>query len=332
MSYTHLTENERYVISHMKIAQFPLREIARRLGRHHSSIIREIARNKPTYSDDAVYWYTVAQPKAEKRRHQPRNHCRHEHLELVDYVKEKLKLDWPPEAVSSKLVIDYPSDTRMRVSAETIYRWVYEDAAQRGDLHTHLRRRHKKRRRQTRYGSGRRFIPGRVSISERPTVVASRERYGDWEGDSVEGAKGTGSIATHVERKSRFLLAMKLSDKKAATMTEASVTLFQQFPKPLRQTLTLDNGREFSQFAELERQTGITVYFADPYAAWQRGTNENTNGILRFYFPKGTDLRKVSDEELKTVVDRINNRPRKCLNYRTPSQVIQDAVSGALGI
>jgi len=287
MPYTHITENERYVISHLKSAGFSLREIGRRLGRDHTSIMREINRNRPTYADDAVYWYTASQPVADKRRHKARSHCRQKHLPLVDYVEDKLRLDWPPEAIAARLRIDYPDNELMRISHETIYRWVYLDASQDGDLRNHLRRRHKKRRRQTRYGSGRRFIPGRVSIDDRPAIVGTRERFGDWEGDTVEGAKGTGCIATHVERKSRYLVAVKLSDKKAATMNAQSIKAFWKIPRAMRLTLTLDNGREFSQFKELESKTGLDVYFADAYSAWQRGTNENTNGLLRHYFPNG---------------------------------------------
>jgi len=133
-----------------------------------------------------------------------------------------------------------------------------------------------------------------------------------------------------VERKSRYLLASKLSDKKAATMTEASTKSFKVIPKVFRQTLTVDNGKEFSQFKKLEKWTGLTVYFADPYAAWQRGTNENTNGILRFYFPKGTNFQNISAKELEIAVRKINNRPRKCLNYQTPYEVFYQASGGAL--
>lgn len=330
MSYSHITENERYVISHMKLAGFSLRAIGRRLGRDHTSIMREIDRNRPTYADDAVYWYYVTQSTADERRHHARSFRRKNNKLLVDYVESKLRQDWPPEAISARLPLDYPVDEKMRISHETIYRWVYRAASQNGDLHTHLRRRHKKRRKQKRYGSGRRFIPGRVSIDQRPSIVEKRERFGDWEGDTVEGAKGTGGIATHVERKSRFLLAVKLNDKKAATMTEQSIMSFRSIPKKLRKTLTVDNGKEFSRFKELEDNTGLKVFFADPYAAWQRGTNENTNGLLRFYFPKGTDFQKVPEEKLAIVVKKLNHRPRKCLNYLTPHEVFIQARRGAL--
>ena len=331
MSYSHITENERYVISHLK-SSFSLREIARRLGRHHTSISREIKRNRPTYADDAVYWYYVTHPVAMERRHKARSHHCLNNKALVKYVHEKLRLDWPPEVIAASLRIEFPDDEQMRISHETIYRWAYLDARQKGDLHTHLRRRHKKRRRQKRYGSGRRFIPGRVSIDQRPAIVGTRERFGDWEGDTVEGAKGTGGVATHVERKSRYLLAVKLNDKKATTMTEQSTKSFLSVSKKLRKTLTVDNGKEFSRFKEIEKNTGMEVFFADPYAAWQRGTNENTNGLLRFYFPKGTDFLKVTEEELAIAVKKLNHRPRKCLNYQTPHEVFSQARRGALTI
>jgi len=328
MSYKHLSEKERYVISHLRTS-FSVREIARRLGRHHTTVAREIKRNGAHCWAD-VYWYTVTQPIAENRRHMPRAYRRQNYPPLVRYVESKLRLQWPPEAIAARLRIDYPEDTRMRICHDTIYRWIFLDAAQGGDLYQNLRRRRKNRRRQTRYGSGRRYLPGRVSIHDRPAAVSTRERFGDWEGDTLEGAKGCGHLATHVERKSRYLIAAKLPDKKAATMTEASVQIFAKIPKAIRYTLTLDNGKEFARFKELEEKTGLTVYFADAYAAWQRGTNENTNGLLRHYFPKGFDFRSITDEELDVILQRVNNRPRKCLGYRTPAEVLRMTPRGAL--
>jgi IS30 family transposase len=327
MPYQHFNTKEQYVISHMVLADFSLRQIGRKLGRHHTSISREIARNRPTYADDAVYWYDAAEHYARQRRHKARHH-RRQHERLVTYVTAKLKLDWSPETIAGRLQVDYPDNETMRISPETIYRWTYLDSRNKGNLHHHLRRRHKYRRRQKRYGSGRRFIPGRVSIDLRPPVVATRERFGDWEGDTMEGSKGSGGIATHVERKCRYLLAAKLTDKKAATMTQQSIRYFRKVPRILRQTLTLDNGKEFTQFKELERKTGLKIYFADPYSAWQRGTNENTNGLLRQYFPKGTDFRNISEKEVAIVVKKLNNRPRKCLNYQTPYEVYYQALHG----
>lgn len=329
MSYTHLTWKDRYVISHLTVAGFSMREIGRRLGRDHSSISREIKRNGPSYSG-GVYWYDFTHPKAVKRRHQARHYRRQNHQPLVEYVEDRLRLDWPPEAIAARIRVDFPIDEQMRISHETIYRWGYLDASQGGDLHNHLRRRHPKRRMQKRYGSGRRFIPGRVSIDQRPAIVETRERFGDWEGDTLEGAKGKGALATHVERRSRYLIAAKLADKKAATMNAQSIPSFLKLPRPMRQTLTVDNGKEFSQFKELEAETGLKVYFADPYAAWQRGTNENTNGLLRFYFPKGTDFLAIMEEEIDLIIEKVNHRPRKCLNYQTPHEVFLKKSRGAL--
>jgi len=154
----------------------------------------------------------------------------------------------------------------------------------------------------------------------------------DWEGDTLEGARGSGGLATHVDRKSRYLLAAKLTDKKAVTMNAQTIKAFTRLPQTMRQTLTVDNGSEFSQFKELERKTGLKVYFADPYSAWQRGTNENTNGLLRHYFPKGTNFQKVTDEEIALIIKKVNHRPRKCLNYQTPHEVFYQTSHGALAI
>jgi len=331
MPYNHLTEKERYVISHLKSAKFSLREIARRLGRHHTTISREIKRNGPKYPG-GVYWYYFINPVVEKRRHKPRCHRRQHYLPLVEYVENKLRLEWPPEVIAQRLRAEFPQDSRMWVSHETIYRWIFLDASQGGDLYRHLRRRHKFRRRQKRYGAGRRFIPGRVSIDERPAIVAERNRFGDWEADLVLGRRGSGAIATHVERKSRYLIASRLPDRRAETFNLDALLTYQGLPEALRQTLTLDNGKEFSRFKELENGTGIKVFFADAYAAWQRGTNENTNGLLRYYFPKGTDFRRISETKLTKAVARLNNRPRKCLGYRTPHEVFSEACNGALAI
>jgi len=329
MSYTHLTPNDRYVISHLKVAKFSLREIARRLGRHHSTISRELRRNGPDYPG-AVYWYYFIESSVQKKRHQARCFRRQSHAPLVRYVEEKLRLDWPPEVIAQRLHLEHPDDERMRISHETIYRWVFVDTEQGGSLYQHLRRRHKHRRRQKRYGAGRRFIPGRVGIEERPEIVAERSRFGDWEGDLVLGRRGIGAIATHVERKSRYLMADVLPDKKAESFNLSAIPQYLKVPKEIRQTLTLDNGKEFSRFKELEVATGLDVYFADAYSSWQRGTNENTNGLLRFYFPKKTSFKRLTVAALAKAVHRINNRPRKCLGYRTPWEVLNEALGGAL--
>ncbi|WP_020674685.1 IS30 family transposase [Geopsychrobacter electrodiphilus] len=331
MPYTHLTPRDRYVISHLKVAKFSLREIARRLGRHHTTISRELKRNGPTYPG-GVYWYYFIERQVEINRHRARSYRRQSHPPLVQYIDTKLREDWPPEVIAQRLRSEFPHDERMRISHETIYRWVFLDAEQGGNLHRHLRRRHKCRRRQKRYGAGRRFIPGRVGIETRPEVVAERGRYGDWEADLVLGRRGSGAIATHIERKSRYLMASLLPDRKAETFNASAIPAYQSLPQGICHTLTLDNGKEFSRFKDLEAGTGLKVFFADAYSAWQRGANENINGLLRFYFPKGMNFKRVSEKALAKVIQKINNRPRKCLGYRTPQEVLDEASDGALAI
>lgn len=330
MSYTHLTQQERYVISHLRVARFSIREIARRLNRHHATISRELKRARSRYPR-AVYWYDWAQPLAAERTRQARHYRRQKNLRLIHYVGERLKRQWSPEEISERLRIDYASDENMRISHETIYRWVYLDAGVEGNLYQNLRRRRKKRRRQKRYGSGRRFAD-RKCITQRPDIVDTRERFGDWEGDTIEGKRSSGYIATMIERKSRYLLATKLGDKKATTLSERCSRIFGSIPRKVRKTLTVDNGSEFAQFKKIEETTGLDVYFAKPYAAWQRGANENANGLLRQYFPKGSNFRKVMEEDVQEAVKKLNNRPRKCLDYRTPHEMFWNEVRGALAI
>ena len=229
------------------------------------------------------------------------------------------------------LDITHPGDGGMRIAPETVYQWVYRERAGGGALYTHLRRGHKRRRRQRRYGSGRGRIAGRVGIRARPAVVGTRRRFGDWEGDLVEGGKGMSVLVTLLERRSRYLLGERLASKHAGPTAVAIVSLLAALPPRWRRTLTLDNGKEFAAFKDIEAGSGIAVYFADPYAAWQRGANENANGLIRQYLPKGMDMRALSKPQLAKTLERINNRPRKCLGYKTPSEVLRRKIGGAFG-
>lgn len=330
MPYHHLSLQERYVIHHLTVFRLSNREIARRLGRHHTTIGRELTRNGPRHRLLGSYWHEAAQRRAEARWRFARHHRRASNGRLRRYVVRGLGLHWSPEQIAGRLVLDHCDDRAMRISPETVYQWVYDDATAGGGLYRALRRAHRKRRRQKRYGSGRGRIPGWIGIEQRPEIVALRARFGDWEADTIEGAKGAGAVASHVERKSRYLLAAKLGDRKAATFAEQTIRAFRRIPRAYRHTLTADNGKEFAQFKHIERKTGLSVFFADPYAAWQRGTNENTNGLLRQYFPKGCDFRAVSDQDLAKVTRSLNHRPRKCLGYQTPHEVFLEAKNGAL--
>jgi IS30 family transposase len=328
MSYSHISSHERYVIYHLLLWGLSYREIGRRLNRHHTTISREAKRNGRI---QGCYWHEPAQQWADERKHKARHHRKQDNKRLYNYVMHRLKNEWSPEEISGRLITDYRDNEMMRVSTECIYNWIYKDAQNNGYLFNHLRRHHKKRKKQRKYGSVRGLIPDRVSISERPAIVENRSRIGDWEGDTVEGGKGCGHIATHVDRKSKYLLACKLKDKKSSTMADGTIKLFHKIPKVFRKTLTLDNGKEFAEFKKIENKTGIDIYFSDPYSPWQRGTNENTNGLLRQYFPKGCDLSLVTDEQLALVVKKLNNRPRKSLGYQTPHEVFLATKAGALG-
>jgi len=326
MSYTHLNARERYVIHHLTIWGLSDREIGRRLCRHHTTIGREQKRNGSLLGP---YLYELADELAHERRHIARHTKRRSHRGLVDQVLSWLKKDWSPEIITACLIQQYPNDQQMRVSAETIYQWIYKDASEGGSLYQHLWRRHKRRKRQ-RGGLKRYLIPNRTGIEKRPAGATNRTRYGHWEGDTVEGKKGGGGLATHVERKSRFLVAGVLKDKCAETFTTVTVQCMDWIPKSLRRSNTLDNGSENARHESITNELNMPIYFAEPYSPWQRGTNEQTNGLIRRYFPKGTDFRTVTEEEVEDVVEKINKRPRKCLGYRAPYDVFADALRGAL--
>jgi IS30 family transposase len=330
MSYAQLTREERCVIAHLKMFKLSLREIARRINRHHSTVSRELKRNGPD-SPGGVYWYDSAQARALERKSKPRHQRRRAHRALYQYVAQRLHALWSPECIAGRLELDYPDERAMRVSPEAIYRWIVRDAQAGGGLYRCLCLAHKRRRKQRRYGSLRGLIPNRVSIAQRPAVVDKRRRFGDWEGDTVYGRRTRICLLTQVERKSRYLIAAKVSDRRAHSVAACKIAQFSLLPKHWRRTLTLDNGKEFAAFQQVEQATGLRVFFADPYCAWQRGANENTNGLLRRYYPKGTDFSQVTDDELAFVVHALNNRPRKCLGYRTPFEIVHKALSGALG-
>lgn len=330
MSYRQLNVEERTLIARFLSQRCSLREIGRRLQRSHSTISREIERNS---WDERCYVNTPAHVQALERRRRTRHRRRFAHRPLVRYVFKKLAQRLSPELIAGRIQRDYPREARMRIAPETIYRWVYRDAHQGGSWWQCLTAHRRTRRRQTRYATGRRHrIPGRVGIEARSPLVERRVRFGDWEGDSIVGRAGRSAIASQIERKSRLLHARVLKDRSAQSWNEQIVGALKSLPAKLRRTLTVDNGPEFSAFARIQSALGLNVYFADPYAAWQRGSIENANGLLRRYFPKGTSFSNLTQQKLAKVVRMINHRPRKCLNYQTPNEVFQRALRGALGM
>lgn len=316
MSYSHLTPNERYCIAHMHMAKRSIRTIAKRINRAPSTISREVKRNKGVCSP---YWYDWAQQYADERKEIARNQKRKSHAPLYQLVVENLRKGLSPELICGRLKREERSQ-KMQLSPETIYQWVFADARQGGDLYQSLVRHHKRRKRQRRC-SRRRLFADRISIHDRPKIVADKVRFGHWESDTMEGGKSKGALATHTEIKSRYLLAGKLIDRCSETYMLASIALFTDVNPSLVKTFTVDNGSEFAEFKRLEKATNSQVYFADPHSPWQRGLNENTNGLLRRHFPKGCNFHEISDTVIQAVVHKLNHRPRKCLNFRTPYEV-----------
>lgn len=321
MQYSHLTLEERDVIQKMKDQGFSNAEIARELGRDRSTIGREIERNNRPYG----YISHLAQKSYRARRLLTKPRPKRDDKKLMTKVRSKLKLTWSPEQISNRLRMD--SRGKINISHDTIYQWIWEDKAQGGKLFSFLRQSNRKRRK--RYGKLQKKgqIPGRVFIDDRPQIVDSRKRFGDWEADTIQSAGKNSNIATFVERKSRFLLAVKLNEKSKGALNDAARKAFRIIPKKIRKTMTVDNGKEFAGFKELEKKVSLDIYFAHPYHAWERGANENMNGLLRQFFPKKKSFRRVPQSKIDRVVELINNRPRKCLNYRTPSEVLRSAVA-----
>lgn len=325
MSYHHLSSEERALLYSFQRLGWSQRKIGQALARSHSTINRELRRNRRKDGYDPVVAHNVTR----QRRKAPRHHKRLGYSPLVDAVLKWLCQDWSPQIISQCLKEQYPADSRMRISHESIYAWVYRDAAAGGQLYQHLWHRRPRRKRQRPINRFRALID-RVSIDERPEEAETRQHVGHWEGDSVEGGKGKGGMVTHVDRASRLLTATLLPDKRAESFTHSTLKALGWVPRALCKTLTLDNGTENADFKTIEREKGMKVYFADPYSPWQRGSNEQVNGMLRRYFPKGTDFRTVTQEEVDEVVLKINQRPRKCLGYRAPYDVFADALRGAL--
>jgi IS30 family transposase len=315
MGYGHLNIDEREVILKMRAQNTSMQQIADNLGRNKGTISRELARNNSSTGD---YKPHLAQRYYEKRRQDSKEPYRLEENALLrKYVQDKLKQYWSPEQISGRISKDHKID----VSVITIYNWVYRNRHEGGDFYKYLRQNHKRRRKRRGGEDCRGRMPDRRMIDKRPKVVDERKRIGDWESDTVEGGKGSGFIATHVERKSRYTVAVKVADKSAETVANATISAMGKLPSEKIKTMTFDNGKEFAGFKEMEIGLAMRGYFAHPYHSWERGTNENTNGLLRQFFPKGMDFRVISNSDVDKVESLLNNRPRKCLNYRTPTEV-----------
>jgi IS30 family transposase len=319
MSYKHITCEQRIELSALLKAGVPKTLIALQLGLHRSTLWREIRRNK---GHRLKYDVRVAQANANRRRryaNEKGDKIKND-KKLRNYIFKKLKLYWSPEQIAGRLKL---SSSETVICHETIYRFIYRKAP---ELIIYLR--HQKNKYRKRHGSKKRMIRAREMnkkrIDQRPAIVETRERIGDWEGDIVVGSERYMGILTHVERKSGYLLADKLKRTHAEHVRQVTAKRFGSIPLHQRLTVTYDNGLSFAEHSITERETNIAVYFAHPYHSWERGTNENTNGLLRQFYPKRTPFKGLTQEKLDKIVSLINNRPRKRLRYRTPQEVFSE--------
>ena len=324
---SHLTLSEREEIRAGLSAKMSIRAIARSLNRSPSTISREVQRNRGRRGYKAV----DANNRANRMAKRPKVCLLERNLQLRNLVLEKLELKWSPEQISGWLRRTYPRPNMMQISAETIYKTLYFRS--RSALHhllvKHLRRSHSLRhgKRHTRKGErGTINIVNGMSIHERSKHIDNRRSFGHWEGDLVSGTNNS-HIATLVDRKSRYTVILKLNGKDAGSVNQALINRFQELPPKLRLSLTWDRGMELAKHLELTASTGLKVYFCDPQSPWQRGTNENTNGLIRQFFPKKTCLAQYSQQELDKVAAQLNSRPRKTLKFKTPKEVIEKGVA-----
>lgn len=323
----HLTLSEREEIRAGLSARMSIRAIARSLNRSPSTISREVQRNRGRRGYKAV----DANNRANRMAKRPKLCLLERNPQLRNLVQEKLESKWSPEQISGWLRRTFPRQNMMQISAETIYKTLY--FRNRSALHhllvKHLRRSHSLRhgKRHTRKGErGTINIVNGISIHERSKHIDNRRSFGHWEGDLVSGTNNS-HIATLVDRKSRYTVILKLNGKDAGSVNQALIDKFQELPPTLRLSLTWDRGMELAKHLELTASTGVKVYFCDPQSPWQRGTNENTNGLIRQFFPKKTCLAQYSQQELDKVAAQLNSRPRKTLKFKTPKEVIENGVA-----
>jgi len=316
MPYHHFTSVERDKLQLMDAQGHQAAIIAIQLGKHSSSIHRELRRNR---TPDG-YISGRAQLTCSQRRLDTKPCPKKGDESLMADVLGRLKLDHAPQQIAGRLVKEYPEEPKRWVSAETIYTWVYSRIQAGDDLKKHLRQGKRTRRKRLSGKEKRVTIKGRVPIDQRPAEVETKQVCGHWEGDTVEGARKSGYVCTCVERKTKLLVAFPLVMKKADLLAKGVTKALGKIPEVLRKTLTLDNGTEFARHQDITAALGIKVYFARPYHSWERGLNEHSNGLLRQYFPKGIHLLNLTVKQLAKAVDQINNRPRKCLDYQTPAE------------
>jgi IS30 family transposase len=306
--YTQLTQEQRYQISALLKMDHTQIEIAKVIGVHKSTVSRELRRNRGLRGYRPKQAHRLALSRRDKSR-----------LRIGTstwiLIEAAIRLEWSPEQISDWLKDNHD----LQISPEWIYQHILVDKQAGGDLHRHLRCQKKRRKR---YGSydRRGILKNRVSIDERPAIVDTRQRLGDWEVDTLIGKGHRHAIVSLVERKSRLALLRKVESKTSQAVADAVIELMKSLPVRTH-TITADNGKEFADHERIARDLRTNVYFAHPYSSWERGTNENMNGLIRQYFPKKRSFVTITQQEIEFVMDRLNNRPRKCLEFKTPNEV-----------
>lgn len=327
--YTRLSAEEREEISRGIWAEESFSTIANRLNRSPSTVTREVWSqvNRKVHAYHAVPAHQAA---LDRRKSKGRKRKLETHEQLQAYVHDKLRCEWSPEEIAQRLHMDYPQDQTMRVSHETIYQYLYclPRGALKKELMRGLRQERKRRLSRAAVHSRKQRIEDLISISERPKEAEGRTVPGHWEGDLIVGKGHASALGTLVERTTRLTLLVPLTNKDAVSVNQAFARAFMRIPQHMKKTLTYDRGCEMAKHKLFTTETQIQVYFADPYSPWQRGTNENTNGLIRQYFPKGTDFRQVTLRQIQQAEERLNTRPRKALGFYTPSEQFYQLTTG----
>ncbi|MBX3318899.1 MAG: IS30 family transposase [Nitrospira sp.] len=318
--YTHLSAEDRETLSLGLAHGHSLRRMARAMGRAPSTLSREVAR---TTTGGRPYRACTAQAQAAAKARQPRRRRKLVDPWLWQYVETQLRQGCSPEQIAGRLRRAYPGDMSKQLSAETIYVGLYilPRGALRTELLAALRQARTARRPRSRGTDRRGQIPNMTPIAERPVEVATRTVPGHWEGDLLKGARNGSAVGTLVERTTRMVILARMGGTDAMSARQGFTKKLRHVPAALRKTLTYDRGKEMAEHKRLAQRLAIRVFFADPHCPWQRGTNENTNGLLRQYLPKGTDLSGYTQRELNAIAHRLNTRPRKCLGFATPLEV-----------
>lgn len=322
--YHRLTFRERVIIETLLGQKMSASFIARQLNRNKSTISRELKKYIPRpgniYNAKQADWCAKADHLSKKY---------HDKISAYPmlrwYVYRGLLLNWTPEQIAGSIKIKYPGNSIMSISHESIYMYIYKhrQAKVNKKLIKLLPRSRYKRRNHSTAKPDKQRIKDQISIEQRPASVELREEVGHWEGDLIIGSKQASAIGTLVERKSRYTHIVKLENRKSKTVTLAFSNKIKNMNSTFKKSLTYDNGIEMANHKWFTENTGMTVYFAHPYSSWERGTNENTNGLIRRFFPKGTDFNKISEEQIREVENKLNNRPRKIINYMTPFEFIE---------